>query len=213
MAPHQPPPDWHFYPECDLERLYCGEDEELARGALVELRRRHDDILRRRASCGCGGNKDREEEAMQRLDARLWEKRKTYDPDKGRWIGWVRTILARIIVELFRERARFGDAPIARPADPGSPSRDWTDQIAGQGAPPDWQLKLQELQQAMADCLQRLSPEEREALILQVLEDLSLTEMATQTEAPPGTVGTRAFRARNKMRECLKRKGYEGGKP
>jgi RNA polymerase sigma-70 factor (ECF subfamily) len=211
MGQHRPPPDWHSLDERDLERLFRDDEEDDARGALVELRRRRDKELRTRAYRKCGGNAELSEEALQRLDARLWEKRKDYNPDKGRWITWVRTILDRIIIDLFRERARFPGVPTPDPTDPDSSPANWTDEFPGREPPPDRRLKLQELQEAMADCLQRLSPEERTALTLQVLEGLPLMEVAERAEVPPGTAGTRAYRARQKLRECLKRKGYEGG--
>jgi RNA polymerase sigma-70 factor (ECF subfamily) len=211
MGQHRPPPDWHALEERVLERLFRGDEEEDARGALVELGRRHDKGLRARAYRKCGGNADLSEEALQRLYTRLWEKRKDYNPDKGRWVTWARTILDRIIIDLFRERARSPAAPTRAPNDPDSSPGNWTDEIPGPEPSPDWRLELQELQQAMADCLGRLSPEEREALILQVLEGLSLAEVAERAQVPPATAGTRVYRARQKLRECLKRKGYEGG--
>jgi RNA polymerase sigma-70 factor (ECF subfamily) len=211
MARHRPPPDWHQCEERNLEDLFRGEDEELARYALVELRQRHQDELRRRARHKGGGNKDLEEEAMQQLDTRMWEKRKLYIPDKGRWKNWAKIILDRIIVDMFRQRARIENAPTVQSADPDSSPGEGMAQIPGREPQPDQQLKLQDLQKAMADCLQRLSPEERTALILQIFEDRTLEEIAEQTQVPRATVGTRVYRAKQKMRDCLKGKGYEGG--
>jgi RNA polymerase sigma factor (sigma-70 family) len=210
MAQYRPPPDWHLCEERTLEDHVRGEDEELARAALLELRRRHDD-LRTRVRSRCGGNKDLEGEALQSLDTKLWEKRKLYDPAKGRWIQWAKTILGRIVIDLFRERARSGDTPDAETAEPNPPPGDWTARIPGREPPADWRLKLQELQQAMTDCLQRLPSEEREALIFQVLGERSLREIGEQTAVPPGTAGARIFRGKHRMRACLRRKGYEGG--
>src|SRR5262245_6538232 len=103
MGQSQPLPDWPSRDERELERLYRGDDEHLAQAALVELRRRHNDHLRARASLGCGGDPERAEEAKQRLDVKLWEKRRQYDPTKGPWIKWVRQVLANITIDLFRE--------------------------------------------------------------------------------------------------------------
>jgi RNA polymerase sigma-70 factor (ECF subfamily) len=209
MAQPHPPPDWHSRDEQDLECLFCREDG--AGAALVELRRRHDDKLRTQARRQCGGRADWSEEAMQRLDARLWAKRKLYEPAKGRWLGWAKFILRNIITDLFREGSRFANPPTPRPRDADSSPGDWTDQLPAPKQPPDWRLEFQELQRAMSDCLGRLPPEEREALNLQVVEGLSLAEVAQRTGAPGRTAGTRVYRARARMRECLKRKGYERG--
>jgi RNA polymerase sigma-70 factor (ECF subfamily) len=194
--------------ERELERLFCGDQGEDAGGALVELRRRHDAKLRDQARRQCGGDAGRAEEALQRLDVRLWEKRKAYDPDKGRWLTWTKTLLHNIIIDLFRG-GPHGPGP--RPPDPGGPPGDPMDRFPGREPSSDRRLKLHELQQAMADCLGRLSPEERMALTLQVLEGRAIEEIAKEANAPLGTAGTRVYRAKQKMRECLERKGYEGG--
>jgi len=211
MGQDRPPPDWHQCEERDLEDLFRGEDEELARCVLVELRRRHHDELCNRARHKSGGNRNIQDEALQRLDARMWEKRTSYNPDKGRWKNWAKTILDRIIVDMFRERARMEEPPSPRPDAEDSSSGDWTEQIPGREPQADQQLKLQELQKAMADCLQRLSPEERTALELQVLDERSLEEIGQETEVNWRTVGTRVVRAKQRMRDSLKSKGYEGG--
>jgi RNA polymerase sigma-70 factor (ECF subfamily) len=213
MARHPPPPDRHSLDqrERELELFYPGADEDAARAALVELRQRHNAELQAQADHRCGHNAELSMEALQRLDTRLWEKRKQYDPTKGRWITWAKTVLDRIITDLFRERARFQGAQPQDPTDRDVSPGDWTEQVPGREPPPDWRLKLEELQQAMTDCLQRLPPEERDALTLQVVGGLPLEEIGKRTGVREGTVGTRVYRARRRMRECLKRKGYEGG--
>jgi RNA polymerase sigma factor (sigma-70 family) len=195
MAQDRPSPDWHSLVEQMLVRILCGDDEKTARAAFNELWHRHEKELRDQANRQCGGNEDLSNEAMQRLYIRLWEKRKKYNPDIGRWITWAKTVLRNIVIDLFRDGARLPGAPLPVPP----------------GPPPDRQLKLQELHQAMSDCLQRLPLKERTALILQVLEGLSLEEIGKQTGVPWETAGTRIYRAKLKMRECLKRNGYEGG--
>jgi RNA polymerase sigma-70 factor (ECF subfamily) len=194
-----------------LEHLYAGDDEVAARAALVELRRRHDKNLRAQAYRQCGSNADLHEEAMQRLDMRLWEKRKEYNPEKGRWIPWTKTLLRNIIIDLFRAPGRGGSAPGPGPTGPDASPGDPMDQFPGREPAPDVGVKLQELQQAMTECLQRLQPEQRGALILRELEGLSYEEIGERTEVPWQTAATRVRLAKEKMRECLKRKGYEGG--
>jgi RNA polymerase sigma-70 factor (ECF subfamily) len=211
MPPHRPPPDWHSLDERVLEGLFRGDPEEDAGGALVELRRRHDKELRPRAYRKCGGQAERSEEALQRLDTRLWEKRKDYNPDKGRWITWARTLLDRIIVDQFRERARFPNPPAPTPPRPDASPGNGADEVPGREPAPDWRLTLRELEQALADCLRRLPPEKQAALIFQVLNGWSLEEIAERARIPRATAGTRVYQAKQRMRACLKHKGYEGG--
>jgi RNA polymerase sigma-70 factor (ECF subfamily) len=200
MGQHRP---WHALDERVLERLYAGDDEGAARAALVELRRRHDEELCAQARRQCGGSAGLRQEAMQRLDTKLLEKRNHYDPEKGKgiWIAWTRTLLWHIIIDLFRERGRF----------PNTSPGDWMDQTPGPGPPPDEETRREELEQAMAECLQRLPPEQREALTLRALDGRSYEEIGEQTGVPWGTAATRVRLAKEKMQAWLRPKGYEGG--
>jgi RNA polymerase sigma-70 factor (ECF subfamily) len=107
-------------------------------------------------------------------------------------------MLGRLVIDLFRERARFASVPLEDQVDPDQPE-------------PDQQSRLHDLTRAMTDCLARLPLESRTALILQVVEGRTLEEIAEQMKVPPATAGTRVYRAKLEMRDCLKRKGYEGG--
>jgi RNA polymerase sigma-70 factor (ECF subfamily) len=198
MGQQHPPPDWHWHSldERELECLYGGDDEVAAGCALVELRRRHDTARLRQASCECGGDRELSKEALQQLDAILWEKRKKYKPERGRWISWARRVLHNIIIDLLRRGTRDKDVPPPEPIEEDSPERE---------------AKRQELEQVMKGCLHQLSSEERTALILRFWQDLTYEEIARER----GILVVAAWRlvrhATEKMRDCLKRKGYEGG--
>jgi RNA polymerase sigma-70 factor (ECF subfamily) len=210
MGQQQPPPDWHWHSleERELERLYGGDEEVAAECALVELRRRHDTKLRTQACCECGGSRALSEEALLRLDAKLSKQRKKYTPEKGRWISWARKVFRNIIIDLFREPRPI---PFSVPQDPDSSHGSPMDRFPSPEPGPDWPSKLAELKVAMDDCLGRLRPEERTALIRRVLGEESLGEIAETAGVPTPTIGTQVHRARQKLRACLKRKGYEGG--
>lgn len=60
-------------------------------------------------------------------------------------------------------------------------------------------IEVRELQHA----LQRLSPEQREVLLLVALEDLSYEEAARVLGTPVGTVMSRLSRARDRLRQIL----------
>ncbi len=51
------------------------------------------------------------------------------------------------------------------------------------------------------DILSRLGPEERELLYLWAVEDYTLKEIADETGQPKGTLTSRLFRLKNKLRE------------
>jgi RNA polymerase sigma-70 factor (ECF subfamily) len=55
----------------------------------------------------------------------------------------------------------------------------------------------------LQDALDRLSPEHREAFLLYHVQGLSVPEVAAVMEVPPGTVKSRLFHARQRLRELL----------
>ena len=64
-----------------------------------------------------------------------------------------------------------------------------------------WDMK--ELQQEVRDALTLLEPEEREIIVLKYFNELSIKEIAALVEAPSGTIKSRLFRAREKVRLLL----------
>src|SRR5262245_59286445 len=146
MATHSTPPDGPSPNERELERVYAGDDEAAARAALIELRRLHDGTLRAQAHRQCGGSAEMRDEALQRLDLRLWEKRKNYAPEKGRWIAWAKTLLRNIIIDLFRDGDQASGPPPPGPVDPNAVPSHAMDFFESREPPPDKGAKLQELQ-------------------------------------------------------------------
>ena len=71
----------------------------------------------------------------------------------------------------------------------------------------------QEDRQQVADALQSLEPEYREALTLRVLHDLSYADIAAVLQVREGTVKSRIARAREKMREAMQKLGNKSTSP
>jgi RNA polymerase sigma factor (sigma-70 family) len=208
MGQQQPLPDRTDAHERELERFFAGEDEEASRGRLLELRQRYDDLLKEEARRRCGGDVDLAMDAMQELDVRLREKRKRYNPERGRWIDWAKQVLRNIVNDMFRKFSRLpGSLP---PTRSGSASGDPLDHFPEAEHPAGWRIKQEELQAAMNGCLKTLPADERDALILYVVEDLTLQEVADSADVVVSTAKKRVDRAREKMQACLKRKGYQG---
>jgi RNA polymerase sigma-70 factor (ECF subfamily) len=55
----------------------------------------------------------------------------------------------------------------------------------------------------VAEAIGKLPPQQRAALALFYLEELSVAEIAIATDVPPGTVKTRLLHARRKVRALL----------
>lgn len=68
------------------------------------------------------------------------------------------------------------------------------------------QLEKKEVQQTVQACINSLDKEYREVLILRDIQGFSYEEISDILTLPDGTVKSRLFRARDMMRERLKRK-------
>ena len=86
---------------------------------------------------------------------------------------------------------RFGEEPIG----PGEPD-------------PEHHLARARLAQALSRALDALPLDQRVAFVLCEVEERSSREVAEIVDAPEGTVRTRVFHARRKLREELERGGF-----
>lgn len=71
------------------------------------------------------------------------------------------------------------------------------------GDPPDQQAQAAELRRAVLAALYRLSKEHRALLVLHDMEGRTLPELAELLHLPLGTLKSRLFRARRKLRRAL----------
>lgn len=67
------------------------------------------------------------------------------------------------------------------------------------------QLEKKELQDKVQDCIGRLDEDFRSVLILRDIQGFSYDEVGSALEINTGTVKSRLFRARDAMRDCLKK--------
>jgi len=72
---------------------------------------------------------------------------------------------------------------------------------------PSQTTETNEMIQAVENCLNRLPFDYRSVLLLIDVQELDYQEASEVLDKPLGTVKSRLFRARQKMRDCLKEKG------
>jgi RNA polymerase sigma-70 factor, ECF subfamily len=73
-------------------------------------------------------------------------------------------------------------------------------------APDDFRnVAQQQLRDGVARCLDKLAEPHRECLYLVFYEDMSVAEVSAVQAVPEGTVKTRLFHARAKVKQCLQR--------
>jgi RNA polymerase sigma-70 factor (ECF subfamily) len=66
-------------------------------------------------------------------------------------------------------------------------------------------LEKRDVQSRVQDCVKKLEPDFREVLVLRDLQDFSYEEIGTILKVKAGTVKSRLFRARELVKECLKK--------
>jgi RNA polymerase sigma-70 factor (ECF subfamily) len=119
------------------------------------------------------------EDVLQRTFLDVWRSRAQYDPSRS-LTGWVMGIARNRAMDHLRSRKP--DDPVAQV--PESRQSGDEDDLAERFA------RSQEVRAA----LERLSPEQRQVLVLAYFEDLTLAQVAQWVGAPLGTVKARAAR-------------------
>lgn len=139
-------------------------------------------------------NSDRADDLVQDTVLRALDKRDRFQPGTNLH-AWLFTILRNSFYSEYRRRVREV---------PDSEGR-YTSQVA---TAPDQmgKLDIQDLQTALA----KLAPDQREALLLIGVGDLSYEEAAAACGTPVGTIKSRVNRARIRLAELL---GYTAGDP
>lgn len=161
------------------------------RDAFDELYRRTAPWLALRLHRRCA-DEDVVAEVMQEAYVAVWRASGSFVGARcgGSAAGWLWTIAARRLVDVFRRRSHGGELAVASLPDAPSPSAE-DEALEG------------ELDGPLAAGLARLSPELCEVLQAMVLDGLSVRETSLLLGIPEGTVKTRARRARLALREAL----------
>src|SRR5262245_31336129 len=128
-----------------------------------------------------------------------FEQRKTFDGSRASALPWLYGIGANLLLKHRRAEARWLRAG-ARMA----PGRGAPDGRAGAAA-----LDARLLFPRVANAIEALPDDEREALLLFAWEELSYQSMAEVLELPIGTVRSRLNRARTRLRELLEASGKD----
>lgn len=129
------------------------------------------------------GNMEEAQDCVQEAFIRAWDKRRTLDSEQSPE-GWVRTVAYRLAVSRWRRAKRALRAPDRAYATSGP-------------AEPDVSRVV------VARALQQLPPDQRRAVVLHHLCDLSVADIALETGAPLGTVKARLSRGRAALASLL----------
>jgi RNA polymerase sigma-70 factor (ECF subfamily) len=138
------------------------------------------------------GDATRADDLVQDTLARAWEKRRLWRAGSD-LRAWLFTIMHNVHVNQLA-LARRDAANVSIDADPANAA---------------WQLPVRATQLDRIELLElaqqigRLSPDQREVLLLAAVEELRYEEIASVLSVPIGTVMSRLSRARDKLRQLL----------
>jgi RNA polymerase sigma-70 factor (ECF subfamily) len=123
------------------------------------------------------------QDCVQEAFIRAWDKRRTLDTEQSPE-AWVRTVAYRLAVSRWR-RARMAFRSPDRSQQPAPPSVPDITRVA------------------LARALQQLPPDQRRAIVLHHLCDLSVADIAQEVGAPVGTIKARLSRGRTALATLL----------
>lgn len=120
--------------------------------------------------------------------------------EQAQFYTWLYRIARNLAISHHRRRKLRQCLPL----DPGGEDShaNGHDPIDG-GPAPDARLETEERVALVRRCLQGLSDEHREVLVLKEIEDLEYEQIAAVLEIPVGTVRSRLFRARSQLKDLL----------
>ena len=145
------------------------------------------------------GSRDDALELTQEAFLKTYRARATYR-DGEPFLPWFHRILRNTCFSFLRKRNRIRTHPLVRTED--GEERDW--ELADEEAPgPADGLERDETTRAFWAGFRRLSALDREILALRHFQELSYRRIAHALEIPEGTVMSRLFHARRRLRDLL----------
>ncbi len=155
------------------------------------------------------GNADDAMDLTQETFLKAWRSLGSFRADAA-FSTWLYRLCSNLCIDHLRREQKRKVLPLhVEDSDGDGRPLDVPDPAAG----PEERLSAQEDRQRVADALQSLEPEYREALTLRVIHDLSYADIAAVLQVREGTVKSRIARAREKMREAMQKLGNKSTAP
>jgi RNA polymerase sigma-70 factor (ECF subfamily) len=145
-------------------------------------------------------NFDEAEEAYQETCMRIWAKWDTYDPDRD-FLAWACGFAKNVVRELRQKKIR-GQSLLSEQAMERIAEMRFRMGTASEA----WQSHL-------TDCLQELSPEQRDLIARHYAGEESVKTIAEELQAAPTALYMRLSRVRRLLLECLERSAGMRAKP
>ena len=158
------------------------------------------DSIKGRAFAVASGLVGSREDAMdlcQEAFSKTWRARETFQDDAP-FLPWFHRILRNTCFSFLRKKGRIQRTSLTRLEDDAP---DWD--LADDTPPVSTALERDETKALFWEAMGHLSARDREILILRQFEDLSYREIAHALDVPEGTVMSRLFHARRRLRDLL----------
>jgi RNA polymerase sigma-70 factor, ECF subfamily len=189
-------PDIDALDRVAMARLASGEDH-----ALTELLDRHATAVFH-FLCRMLGNEDDANDLAQETFVRVYRARDRFRPGQ-RFSAWLFTIAANLARNHLRWRARHPNVSLDAEDEPaGQPLGD---PLPAPGGDPSHAAAASEHVETVRCAVQQLPDDLREAIVLCEWQDLPVAEAAAILETTPKAVESRLYRARQVLRERLKK--------
>ena len=180
----------------DMARLVTGQD-----AALNALMERHATPIFRFLYRMLGSEDDANDLAQETF-VRVYRARASYRPEQT-FSTWLHTIAANLARNQLRWRSRH--PTVSLNAESETTERTLGESLPASVATPAQTAEASERAEAVRAAVQRLPDDLREAVVLCEWEDLAVAEAAAVLNTTPKAVESRLYRARQLLRERLKK--------
>jgi RNA polymerase sigma-70 factor (ECF subfamily) len=180
----------------DMARLVGGHD-----AALNDLMERHATAIFH-FLCRMLGNEEDANDLAQETFVRVYRARESYKADQ-KFSAWLFTIAANLARNQLRWRSRHPN--VSLDAESEATGQTLGDTLPAATPTPHQSTDEAERAEAVRAAVQALPEEMLEAIVLCEWGDLAVAEAATVLESTPKAVESRLYRARQLLRETLKK--------
>ena len=168
-----------------LKQIEAGDEE-----ALLALHAQYANLVYSVAYRVLDSQQDAEE-VTQDVFMRLWHKAEMFDPQKGKFTGWLLTITRRLALNRMRQRTRR-EAPQKTVSLDEHPQL-WEAQLVHED--------LSDLQRVLLSALGQLTADQQEAIQLAYFQGMTQAGIAEYLDKPLGTVKSHIRLGMQKLRE------------
>jgi RNA polymerase sigma-70 factor (ECF subfamily) len=156
------------------------------------------------------GSRDDALELVQEALLKTWRARDTFREGEP-FLPWFHRILRNSCFSFLRKHGRLRAASLSAHKAGHDDQGDW--EIADPAEPEESALEVAERTDALQRALAGLAPRDREILALRHFEELAYQEIADTLQIPIGTVMSRLFHARRRLRDRLEPELRDAGGP